>query len=328
MGTTRPPRNIRMAIAMHHNLPETVKVSLNKALGEPLQPGLYLVATPIGNLADITLRALTVLARADHICCENTRHSLKLLNHYGISGHLSAYHDHNAARERPKILAWLKDGASVALISDAGTPLISDPGYKLVREAVGGDIRIHPIPGPSAVFAGLAASGLPTDSFFFAGFLPPREAAARQRLETLADVNATLIFFETASRLQKHMPQYIQAFLGRDMVVGRELTKHFEEIIRLNLTVNTTLELEAKGEFVVLIGPPREKTASADMLKIALDEALGRMSVRDAVEEVRRTLRVPKREVYDLALEMRKGVNADDDGLEQKTAGKSEGQGS
>lgn len=317
-----------MAILMHNNLPETVKINLDNALAGALQPGLYLVATPIGNLADITLRALSVLARADHICCEDTRHSLKLLNHYGISGRLSAYHDHNAARERPKILSWLKDGASVALISDAGTPLISDPGYKLVREAAGADIRIHPIPGPSAVLAGLTASGLPTDSFFFAGFLPPREAAAQQRLEALADIEATLIFFETASRLKKHMPQYGEAFPGRELVVGRELTKHFEEIIRLLLPANTPPDLEAKGEFVVLIGPPVVKAASAETLRIALKDALGRMSLRDAVEEVRRTLRVQKREVYDLALEMQKGVKPDDGGPDEETAGESEGQGS
>ena len=165
-------------------------------IARPLAPGLYVVATPIGNLADISLRALAVLARADLIAAEDTRHSKKLLFHFGLGGKLTPYHEHNAERERPKLLARLRAGQSVALISDAGTPLISDPGYKLVRDAVDAELLVISIPGPSAALAALTSAGLPTDTFLFAGFLPPKSGARRARLEELKSVPATLILFE------------------------------------------------------------------------------------------------------------------------------------
>lgn len=292
----------------------SIRSTLARETTEPLAPGLYLVATPIGNLADITLRALAVLSRADRVLCEDTRHSLKLLNHYGIARHLTAYHDHNAERERPKILGWLRAGEAVALISDAGTPLISDPGFKLVREVAAEGIAVSSVPGPSAVLAALAASGLPSDSFFFAGFLPPRETAARRRLDALADVPGTLILFETASRLQDTLRILGDRFQGRDVVIARELTKHFEEFIRGSLPLGRDATGEWKGEFVLLISPPVAHTASDEELRDALCHSLELMSVRDAVEEVTRTFGVPRRRVYNLALQIRK--NAPHEGRE------------
>jgi len=286
----------------------SIQSTLARETATPLAPGLYIVATPIGNLADITLRALAVLARATHVLCEDTRHSLKLLNHYGIARRLTAYHDHNADRERPKILEWLREGAAVALISDAGTPLISDPGYKLVRDAAAEGIAVLSIPGPSAVVAALAASGLPTDSFFFAGFLPAREAAARRRLAGLAAIPGTLIFFETATRLEGTLDALGELFPGREAVIARELTKRFEEFIRGPLPLARDEKREWKGEFVLLISPPVPQDASQDELENALGSALQRLSARDAVEEVARTFGVPKRMVYNLALQLQKGA--------------------
>ena len=179
--------------------------TLSDLIARPLAPALYLVATPIGNLADISLRALSVLARADLIAAEDTRHSKKLLAHFGIAAKLSAYHEHNAERERPRLIARLRAGQSVALVSDAGTPLVSDPGYKLAREALDAGLAVVSIPGPSASLAALTSSGLPTDTFLFAGFLPPKSGPRRARLEGLRAVPATLIFFETGPRLAKSL---------------------------------------------------------------------------------------------------------------------------
>ncbi len=298
---------------MPGSLSDAVGAALEKELASPLPPGLYLVATPIGNLGDISLRALGVLARAEHICCEDTRQTQKLVSHYNLSAQLSAYHDYNAARERPKILKWLAGGASVALVSDAGTPLISDPGYKLVREAAAEGITITSIPGASALLAGLTVSGLPTDSFFFAGFLPPREAAARKRLEVLSAVPGTLILFETASQLDRTLLILGEIFRGRELVIARELTKRFEEVIRTKLPAEELIGHDWKGEFVLLVAPPADEIASEDDVRTAIRAALKRSSLRDAVEEVRRTLRVPRKQVYDLALKFQNGAASDDD---------------
>jgi 16S rRNA (cytidine1402-2'-O)-methyltransferase len=279
---------------------------LARECAAPLAPGLHIVATPIGNLADISLRALAVLVRADHICCEDTRHSLKLLTVYGVQGRLTAYHEHNAARERPKILKWLAEGAAVALISDAGTPLIADPGYKLVRAAIEAGQAIHTVPGPSAAIAALSVSGLPTDQFHFAGFLPPKEAARRKRLEELADLPATLILYETAQRLQAALTDLAAVMGGREIVIAREMTKRFEEIIRGELPLTLADGGEAiKGEMVILIAPAGEKQHAAEDIRGAVALAMKSMSLRDAVDEVARTLRVPRRVVYSLALELK-----------------------
>jgi 16S rRNA (cytidine1402-2'-O)-methyltransferase len=288
---------------MSDALRNAVVAALDKELAAPLPPGLYLVATPIGNLADITLRALAVLARADHVCCEDTRHTQKLLSHYGLSAKTSAYHDHNAARERPRLLKWLADGASVALVSDAGTPLISDPGYKLVREAVAQGSAVISIPGASALLAGLTSSGLPTDSFFFAGFLPAKDGAARSRLDELAAIPATLILFETANRLPRTIEALNEAFAGRELVAARELTKRFEEIIRLPLPADPAAGAGLKGELVLLIAPPEPVMVAEAEIREAIRTALQTRTLRDAVDDVRRTLRVPRKQVYDLALE-------------------------
>jgi 16S rRNA (cytidine1402-2'-O)-methyltransferase len=278
-----------------------------RELASPLAPGLYIVATPIGNLADISLRALAVLARAGHICCEDTRHSQKLLTAFGIRGRLTAYHEHNAARERPKILGWLANGASVALISDAGTPLIADPGYKLVREAAEAGHHVFPVPGPSAAIAALSASGLPTDQFLFAGFLPPKESARRKRIEALADIPATLVFYETAPRLAASLADLASIMEGREIAVAREMTKRFEEILRGVLPLALPGEAgEPKGEIVILVAPAQEIEIAEDEIRDALARAMQEMSLRDAVDEVTRTLRVPRRLVYSLALELQK----------------------
>jgi 16S rRNA (cytidine1402-2'-O)-methyltransferase len=279
----------------------------SRELSTPLAPGLYIVATPIGNLADITLRALAVLARATHVCCEDTRHSQKLLTAFGIRARLTAYHEHNAARERPKILGWLAHGATVALISDAGTPLIADPGYRLVREAAEAGHRVFPVPGPSAAVAALSASGLPTDQFLFAGFLPPKESARRKRIEALTGIPATLIFYETAPRLPAALDDLAAAMPGRAVVLARELTKRFEEVVRGVLPLPKPGEgAELKGEIVILVAPAQDTELAEDDIRRAVSQALERMSLRDAVDEVTRTLRVPRRVVYSLALELHK----------------------
>lgn len=298
---------------MNDALKDAVLAALEKEGAAVLAPGLYVVATPIGNLADMTLRALAVLGRADLVCCEDTRHSLKLMHHYRLTAKLNPYHEHNAARERPKLLKMLAEGARIALISDAGTPLISDPGYRLVRDAGAQGIAVFTVPGPSAVIAGLAVSGLPTDSFFFAGFLPPREAAAKRRLEELAEIPGTLIFFETANRLAKSLPAFGMAFPGRELVIARELTKRFEEVLRVTLPAGTAAEREWRGEFVLLVSPPLERAADLEQLHEAIRNAMQRASLRDAVEEVRRTLRVPRKQAYDIALEYQRSMPRDAD---------------
>jgi 16S rRNA (cytidine1402-2'-O)-methyltransferase len=279
---------------------------LARELAVPLAPGLYIVATPIGNLADISLRALAVLARADRICCEDTRHSQKLLTAYDIRGRLSAYHDHNAAKQRPTILQWLAGGETVALISDAGTPLIADPGYRLVRAAIEAGHAVYPVPGASAAIAALSVSGLPTDAFHFAGFLPPKQAARRKRLEELAAIPATLVLYETAQRLPHALADLALTMSGREIVIAREITKRFEEITRGALPLALAGAEGLKGEIVLVIAPPEPSQVSEDSLREAVAEALQRMSFRDAVDEVTRTLRVPRRTVYGLALELQK----------------------
>jgi 16S rRNA (cytidine1402-2'-O)-methyltransferase len=283
--------------------------ALRALLAEPLAPGLYLVATPIGNLADITLRALAILERADVLYCEDTRHSRTLLSHFAISRPTRAYHEHNAQRERPRVLAELAAGKSVAVISDAGTPLISDPGYKLVREAVAAGHRVVSLPGPSATLAALAAAGLPTDAFLFAGFLPPRQGARRSRLAELKAVPATLVFFEAPSRLAQSLADIAAELGAREVAVARELTKLHEEVRR-----GTAIELaqwaaeaEPKGEMVILVGPPVSETVTDEAIMARLETLLGEMSLRDAAKAVADDLGVPKSRAYDLGLSLKRG---------------------
>ena len=291
---------------------ERATAALADEMERPLQPGLYLVATPIGNLADISLRALAVLARADLIAAEDTRHSRKLLSHFGIRAELTPYHEHNAAKERPRLLARISAGFSVALISDAGTPLISDPGYKLVREALEAGLQVTSVPGPSAALAALTSAGLPTDTFLFAGFLPPKGGQRRKRLEGLKPVPATLIFYETASRLAATLADMAQIFGAREAAIAKELTKLHESVARgtpaaLAAAFDST---ELKGEFVVLVGPPNPDEAEIgdDEIVASLKQALQQESFRDAVRSVADKFKLKRARVYELGLALeRKG---------------------
>ncbi|MGA2950919.1 MAG: 16S rRNA (cytidine(1402)-2'-O)-methyltransferase [Caulobacteraceae bacterium] len=274
---------------------------------KPLAPGLYLVATPIGNLRDITLRALDVLGGADLVLAEDTRVSGKLLAAHAISAKLQRYDEHAAAQARPKVLAALAGGARVALISDAGTPLVSDPGYRLVVEAVAQGAAVFPIPGPSAVMAALTVAGLPTDRFLFAGFPPPKSAARRKLFEDLASVRATLVFFEGGSRLAESLADMAKVFGPRPAAVARELTKLYETVVRAPLP-----ELAAdprfaapKGEIVVLVGPGEEAPASEAEADRALAEALERMGPGEAAAEVAKALGLPRRALYARALTLK-----------------------
>lgn len=283
--------------------------ALSELLARPLEPGLYLVATPIGNLADISLRALAVLARADVIAAEDTRHSKKLLSHFAIPGEMTAYHEHNAERERPKLIARLRAGQTVALISDAGTPLISDPGYKLVRAAFDAGIAVRSIPGASAVLAALTSSGLPTDTFLFAGFLPPKQAARRSRLEQVKTAPATLIVFETGARLGASLTDMAVVLGPRQAVIARELTKLHETISRGSLdrlAAETLASDMLKGEFVVVVGPPEAEETDVSDAKIVeqLTKALNLESFRDAVRSVAEVLQVPRSRVYEIGLRL------------------------
>lgn len=274
-----------------------------------IDPGLYIVSTPIGNLRDITLRALDILAGADEVLAEDTRIGAKLLSAYGLKARLSPYHDHNGAERRPAILARLEAGARIALISDAGTPLVSDPGWKLVRAALEAGVKVWPVPGASAMLAGLVASGLPSDRFMFAGFLPPKSGARRSALEALKHVPATLVFYESGPRLADCLAD-ISAVLGgaREAAVARELTKRFEETRRANLADLAAHYQTAgppRGEIVVLIGPPEERAASAGDLDTALRDALATLPTKQAADSVAEALGLPRRDVYQRALKIR-----------------------
>ena len=271
-----------------------------------IEPGLYLVATPIGQLADITLRALDVLRSADLVACEDTRMTGRLLRRHGIKARLTPYHEHNAARARPALLAKLRVGGTVALVSDAGTPLISDPGYKLVEACIAEDIVIAVVPGASAALAALLLSGLPTDRFFFAGFLPNRTAARRSALREMATIPGTLIFFESGRRLASSLADMAAVLGDRPAAVARELTKRFEEVRRDHLPAlaNTYADRGApKGEIVVVVGPPLAAAEVDDaVLDGELQQALGDHSVRDAADMVAAATGLPRRRVYSRAL--------------------------
>lgn len=269
-------------------------------------PGLYLVATPIGNLSDVTLRALETLAAVEVIACEDTRVTRRLLARYAITAPLLTYHDHNAEIVRPRILARLAAGAAIALVSDAGTPLISDPGFKLVRAAHDAGCAVTAIPGASAVLAALTACGLPTDRFFFEGFLPSRSAARRARIDELADLPATLVFFETGPRIAAMLDDAADRLAGRPAAVCRELTKLHEEIRRGEvgaLALAYHQGAETRGEFVVVVGPPAQgERAEAIDTDSMLKRALATLSLKDAVEAVAAATGQKRRIVYQRAL--------------------------
>jgi 16S rRNA (cytidine1402-2'-O)-methyltransferase len=277
-------------------------------LAEPLPAGLYLVATPIGNLGDITLRALATLARADVIYCEDTRHSGTLLAHFAIARPTRPYHEHNAQRERPRILAELAAGKAVALISDAGTPLVSDPGYKLVREAVAGGHRVVSLPGPSAPLAALTSAGLATDTFLFAGFLPAKAGARRARLAELAAVPATLVLFEAPQRLGESLQDMAEVLGARHAAVARELTKLHEEVRRGSLAdlAQWAAGTRPKGEMVVLVGPPQPQVVTDEVIAAKLTPMLPVMSLSDAARAAADDLGVAKARVYDIGIALKR----------------------
>jgi 16S rRNA (cytidine1402-2'-O)-methyltransferase len=291
-------------------LAAAVERDVARLIGESLAPGLYLVATPIGNLGDITLRALTVLARADIIYCEDMRHSAKLLQHFSIHATTRPLHDHNEDSERTRVLRDLEAGKRIVLISDAGTPLISDPGFKLVRDAAAAGYLVVCIPGPSSVIAAMASSGLPTDAFFFAGFLPPKQAARRSRLSELKSVPGSLIFFEAPQRTGDSLADMADVLGARDAVMARELTKMHEELARGTLAALATdvkTRDDLKGEVVLVVGPATAVEATDADINARLDVALQSMSLKDAAKAVSDALGVAKTRVYDLGLKIKNG---------------------
>ena len=268
---------------------------------------LAIVATPIGNADDISRRAVETLRSCAVIACEDTRVTGPLMARLGIATKLIAYHEHNAARMRPAILARLADGEAVALVSDAGTPLVSDPGYKLVREAIAAGHLVTSLPGPSAILASLAAAGLATDAFLFAGFLPPKQKARQTRLAELKSVPATLVFFEAPSRLTESLGDIAAVLGGREAALARELTKLHEEVRR-----GTPAELAQwaasatpKGEMVILVGPPLAEVVTDAAIVARLQPLLAHTSLSDAARTVAHDLGVPRGRVYDLGLALK-----------------------
>ena len=267
---------------------------------------LYLVSTPIGNLEDITLRALRVLKEADLIACEDTRQTRKLLDHFGIAKPTISYHEHNEATRAKELAEKLAAGISVALVSDAGTPLVSDPGYRLVKAAIGANIPVVPIPGASAAMSALAGSGLATDSFRFCGFLPPKQTQRRKTLEALREESCTLIFYEAPHRLMESLADMEAIFGERPVAVARELTKIHEEFLRgtpASVRAELAGRVSLKGEITVLIGKQEESAAGT-----AADQAAAEQEVRalerqgmarvEAVKQVAKARGIPRRELY------------------------------
>lgn len=284
-------------------------IAQTEITARPLAPALYLVSTPIGNLADITIRALETLAAADIIAAEDTRVTRVLLDRYGIRQRPIAYHEHNANEAGPRLVAALGEGKSVALVSDAGTPLVSDPGYRLVERALEAGIKVVPIPGASAVLAALTASGLPSDAFLFAGFLPAKAGQRRSRLEGLRTVPGTLIFFESPHRLAESIDSMTE-ILGseRHAVVARELTKAFEEIRRGTLGELSAHYREAatpKGEIVICISPAEEKPAGAEDIDALLKSLATEMPASKAAAEAAKMTGLAKPELYRRLIELK-----------------------
>jgi len=276
--------------------------------GGSLDTGLYIVATPIGNLRDITLRALDILWSADLIYAEDTRQTRKLLDAYSISASLKPYHDHNAAKMVPTIMQELNAGKSVALVSDAGTPLVSDPGFKLAREAIAEGHIVVPIPGASAVLAGLVSSGLPSDSFTFAGFLPPKSAARQMALERYKTVPGTLIFFETGPRLEDSLKDIVQVLGNRPAAIARELTKRYEETRRgpISELINSIQSDPPRGEIVLIVGASKTDSVWTDVqIDAALVDEIAALGVKRASASIADLSGWAKRDVYARALKLK-----------------------
>jgi 16S rRNA (cytidine1402-2'-O)-methyltransferase len=298
------------------------------AEAEPLAPGLYVVATPIGNLADVSIRALMTLAAADAVLAEDTRISKRLLAHYGIATPLISYHEHSAESVRERMIARLKDGQALALVSDAGTPLVSDPGYRLVEAAIQAGLPVIPIPGASAALAALVVSGLPTDRFFFEGFLPVKSGARRTRLADLAEMPGTLVLYEAPHRLVESLVDAAAVLGPRPAAVARELTKYFETVRRgtlVELAAAYGGEAAPKGEIVILIAPSSGEAKAAEIeagLDAQIRAALAHHSIKDAAALVSAATGSGKRDVYAraLAIAKEKGEKAgEDENSEQET---------
>jgi 16S rRNA (cytidine1402-2'-O)-methyltransferase len=277
-------------------------------MSEPLPPGLHIVATPIGNLRDLSRRAADTLSRADRILAEDTRVTAKLLQHIGAKVPMSRYDDHSSDDDRAQIVAQL-DGQAIALVSDAGTPLISDPGYKLVRAARAAGRAVHTVPGPSAVTAALTLAGLPTDRFLFLGFLPAKSKARADAIAEVAHLRATLVLYESGPRLGDTLGALADQLGDREAAVAREISKLHEECVAGTLSELAERYANAapKGEIVIVVGPPREPAEAGDAeLDAALDEALTRLSPSRAAAEVADKLRLPRKRAYARALERSK----------------------
>ena len=278
-------------------------IGATKFDAEKLPGGLYVTATPIGHLGDVTLRALSTMAAADVLLCEDTRTTAKLLERYGIRSKLMAYHEHNAARVRPAILKALGEGQAYALVSDAGMPLVSDPGYRLVADCVAHSIPVTAVPGASAVLTALALSGLPTDRFAFLGFLPTKSGERKKLLGEFANVKVTLIAFESPHRIIDALADVAGVLGPRAIAVTRELTKLHEEVLRgLAEEVQAILAARpaVKGEITLVIGPPAadEAIASEETIEAAITEALKSMPAAKAAADIARRLNIPKKDIY------------------------------
>lgn len=276
-----------------------------------LEPGLYVAATPIGNLKDVTYRVIETLKAADKILCEDTRQTAKLCAAYGIDTPRAAYNEHNADRMQPAIIEALKGGASYCLVSDAGTPLVSDPGFRLVRAARDAGVNVIPLPGPSAVIAALSASGAPMEQFLFAGFPPSKSEARLERFRSLSVIDATLVFYEAPSRLSESLAAMATAFGDRRAVIAREMTKIYEEFDEgpLSALAAKYAANPTKGEIVVIVEPPQaRKEATADEVDLFIRSALSSMSVKDAAAAAADALKISRKEAYERALAIRAGA--------------------
>jgi len=281
------------------------RYAIGAAVFEPpnLAPGLYIVGTPIGNLGDITIRALEALAAADVILCEDTRNTGKLLERFAIRAKLEPYHEHNAAKVRPGILTRLAEGTRFALVSDAGMPLVNDPGYRLVAEAVAAKIAVTCCPGPVAAITGLALAGLPTDRFGFFGFVPQKQGERQKLWAELGSLRSTLIFYESPHRIVETLESIAQAFPNRLVAVARELTKLHEEVLRgtaADVAALLAARPAVKGEITLLIGPPAEEEgqASVEDLEAAIAEVSATLPASKAAAEVAKRFGVPKKDIY------------------------------
>ena len=304
MSSTEPDEN---------EAPQTASrdffIGAHRLKAPSLASGLYIVATPIGNLGDMTVRGLEVLAAADLVACEDTRVTATLMQRFGLKTPLTAYHEHNAQKVRPRLMAALEAGRAIALVSDAGTPLVSDPGYRLVREVVEAGHKVFPVPGASAPLAALVASGLPSDTFCFAGFLPQKGGPRTARLEELSRIPATLIFFESPHRIAASLADMASVFGGeREAAVAREITKRFETFERgtLEELARHFADGPARGEFVVVIAPPPERPqADAGDADALLAEALKTMKAAGAAKHVAQLTGLDRKDLYARALEMK-----------------------